>query len=166
MVRTNLGVGILFFPPRCEVVVSIDWVPTPLKVLGHKAFRHEVLRHKARRAEKEIGKGGNTHRKQIVSPERSGQEKSHEVKLRSVSRAFSSHNTWENEKKALHTAACAATAQSKAQIPFWWEHNDMRTVQTAILQAFGRANQSTASLSIQWREDIAERERIVLVGRG
>ena len=63
-------------------------------------------------------KGGNTHKKQIVSPERSGQEKSHEVKLRSVSRAFSSHNTWENEEKALHTTACAATAQSKAQIPF------------------------------------------------
>jgi len=54
----------------------------------------------------------------IVSPERSGQEKSHEVKLRSVSRAFSSHNTWENEKKALHTTACAAAAQSQAQISF------------------------------------------------
>lgn len=63
-------------------------------------------------------KGGNAHRKQIVSPERSEQEKSHEVKLRSVSRAFSSHNPWENEKKALHTTACAATAQSKAQISF------------------------------------------------
>ena len=53
-----------------------------------------------------------------VSPERSGQEKSHEIKLRSVSRAFSSHNPWENEKKALHTTACATTAQNKAQIPF------------------------------------------------
>lgn len=85
-----------------------------LKCLGHKALRLKVLGHKARRAEKEIGKGGNTHRKQIVSPERSEQEKSHEVKLRSVSRAFSSHNPWENEEKALHTTTCAATAQSKA----------------------------------------------------
>ena len=101
-----------------------------------------------------------------VSPERSGQEKSHEIKLRSVSRAFSSHNPWENEKKALHTTACAATAQSKAQIPFWREHNAVRTVQTRILQAFGHADQPTAPLSIQWGEDLAERERIVLIDGG
>lgn len=166
MVRTNLGVGILFFRPDVKWWSALTELPLHLKFsdtrLSDTKFS-DTRRGERRRKSK---KGGNTHRKQIVSPERSEQEKSHEVKLRSVSRAFSSHNPWENEKKALHTAACAATAQSKAQISFWWEHNDMRTVQTGILQAFGRANQSIATLFIQWREDIAERKRIVLVGRG
>ena len=82
--------------------------------LSDSKFSDTRRGERRRKSEKE----GNIHRKQIVSPERSGQEKSHEIKLRSVSRAFSSHNPWENEKKALHTTACAATAQSKAQIPF------------------------------------------------
>ena len=143
--------GYSLFPIRCGVMVNSDCsMRCTRRQTQGKGTEKEVIPLKIKN----------------VSPERSEQEKSHEVKLRSVSRAFSSHNPWENEKKALHTAACAATAQSKAQISFWWEYNDMRTIQTTILQAFGRANQSTAPLSIQWREDIAERERIVLVGRG
>ena len=151
MVRTNLGVGILFFR------LDAEWWSIPIVPCAAQGTRH-----KARRSEKEV----MPLKIKNVSPERSGQEKSHEVKLRSVSRAFSSHNPWENEKKALHTTACAATAQSQAQIPFWREHNDVRTVQTRILQAFGHADQPTAPLSIQWGEDLAERERIVLIDGG
>lgn len=166
MVRTNLGVGILFFRPDVKWWSALTELPLHLKFsdtrLSDTKFS-DTRRGERRRKSK---KGGNTHRKQIVSPERSEQEKSHEVKLRSVSRAFSSHNPWENEKKALHTTACAATAQSKAQIPFWREHNAVRTVQTRILQAFGHADQPTAPLSIQWGEDLAERERIVLIDGG
>ena len=118
MVRTNLGVGILFFRPDVKWWSALTELPLHLKFsdtrLSDTKFS-DTRRGERRRKSK---KGGNTHRKQIVSPERSEQEKSHEVKLRSVSRAFSSHNPWENEKKALHTAACAAAAQSKAQIPF------------------------------------------------
>lgn len=94
-----------------ELPLHLKFSDTKLSDTKFSDTRHGERR---RKSEKEV----MPHRKQIVSPERSGQEKSHEVKLRSVSRAFSSHNPWENEKKTLHTAACAATAQSKAQIPF------------------------------------------------
>ena len=143
--------GYSLFPIRCGVMVNSD--------CSMRCTRRQT---QGTGTEKEI----MPLKIKNVSPERSGQEKSHEVKLRSVSRAFSSHNPWENEKKALHTTACAASAQNKAQIPFWREYNDVRTVQTRILQAFGHADQTTAPLSIQWGEDLAERERIVLIDGG
>ena len=95
--------GYSLFPIRCGVMVNSDC-----------SMRRTRRQTQGTGTEKEV----MPLKRKNVSPERSGQEKSHEIKLRSVSRAFSSHNPWENEKKALHTAACAATAQSKAQIPF------------------------------------------------